>query len=65
MIYYFPMSSAKWRINMSENGKKQPVLEIKPSEEYHERPMWQRVAAFILIAVIVAATVACAFWPYL
>lgn len=50
---------------MSENGKKQPVLEIKPSEEYHERPMWQRVAAFILIAVIVAATVACAFWPYL
>lgn len=39
-----------------------PALEIKPSEEYHERPAWQRIAAFVLIVVVVAATVACAFW---
>lgn len=50
-------------------GKKQrdleerlPVLEIKPSEEYHERPLWQRVAAFIMIGLIVAGTVSCVFW---
>ena len=39
-----------------------PTLEINPSEEYHPRPMWQRVAAFVMIGLIVAATVACAFW---
>ena len=39
-----------------------PVLEIKPSEEVHPRPLWQRIGAFILIGIIVAATVACAFW---
>ena len=42
-----------------------PTLEINPSEEYHERPMWQRVAAFILIALIVAATGIFAFWQYI
>ncbi len=45
-----------------EEEERLPELEIKPSEEYHERPMWQRVAAFILIGLIVAGTVACAFW---
>lgn len=39
-----------------------PTLEIKPSEEVHPRPVWQRVAAFVLIGVVAAATVACAFW---
>ena len=48
-----------------EEQEKLPTLEINPSEEYHERPMWQRVGAFILIGVIVAATVACAFWQYI
>ena len=42
-----------------------PVLEIKPSEEVHPRPMWQRVMAFVLIGLVVAATVACAFWQHL
>ena len=48
-----------------DEKKKEPVLEIKPSEEYQERPMWQRIGAFVLIAVIVAATAACAFWRLL
>lgn len=42
-----------------------PTLEIKPSEEVHPRPLWQRVVAFVLIGVVVAATAACAFWQYL
>ena len=43
--------------------QKLPTLEIEPSREYYQdRPVWQRVGAFVLIAVIVAATVACAFW---
>ena len=42
-----------------------PVLEINPSEECHERPLWQRIGAFVLIAIIVAATVACAFWKFI
>ncbi len=52
---------------MSENQTKQdlPTLEINPSEECHPRPMWQRVAAFILIGLIVIATVICAIWPSL
>jgi hypothetical protein len=52
-------------MTMADKQDKQPVLEIKPSEEYHERPLWQRVCAFILIGVVVAATVACAFWQYI
>ncbi len=50
---------------MEEKKKQEPVLDIRPSEEYHERPMWQRIGAFILIAIIVAATAACAFWRLL
>ncbi len=46
----------------SQEEERLPVLEIKPSEEYQERPMWQRVAAFIMIGLIVAGTIACAFW---
>ena len=46
----------------NKNDNNEPVLEIKPSEEYHERPLWQKIAAWILIALIVAATGACAFW---
>lgn len=42
-----------------------PVLEIKPSEEVHPRPIWQRVMAFVLIGLLVAATAACAFWQYI
>lgn len=49
----------------TEEENKLPTLEIKPSEEYHPRPLWQRAAAFILIGLIVAATVACAFWKYI
>ena len=48
--------------NLKPEKQKEPVLEIKPSEEYHPRPLWQRIGAFILIGIIVAATVACAFW---
>ena len=39
-----------------------PILEIKPSEEYHPRPMWQRVGAWILIVLIVLATGIFALW---
>lgn len=39
-----------------------PTLEIKPSEEYHPRPMWQRVGAWILIVLIVLATGIFALW---
>ena len=35
-----------------EDLQNTPVLEIKPSEEYHPRPMWQRIAAWIIIALI-------------
>ena len=57
---------ADWRIlmdgqNDNEQGK-QPALEINPAETYQERPVWQRIGAFVLIALVVAATVACAFW---
>ena len=48
-----------------EQEEKQPVLEINPSETYQERPLWQRIGAFVLIGLIVAGTVACAFWRYL
>lgn len=48
-----------------QQPEKLPTLEIKPSEEYHERPLWQRVGAFILIGLVVAGTVACAFWQYI
>lgn len=52
---------------MAENKQKekQPALEINPSEEYRERPMWQRIAAFVMIGLIVAGTVACAFWKFI
>lgn len=53
---------------MDEQKKKEeelPVLEIKPSEEYHERPMWQRVMAWILIVMVVVATGIYAIWPKL
>lgn len=52
---------------MAENKQKekQPALEINPSEEYRERPMWQRIAAFVMIGLIVAGTVACAFWNFI
>ena len=39
-----------------------PTLEINPSEEYHPRPMWQRVGAWILIVLIVLATGIFALW---
>ena len=39
-----------------------PVLEIKPAEEYQERPMWQRIAAWIGIVMVVAATGIYYFW---
>lgn len=42
-----------------------PKLEIKPSEEFHPRPIWQRVMAFLLIGVVAAATAAYAFWQFL
>lgn len=45
--------------------EKLPTLEINPSEEYRERPMWQRIAAFVLIGLVVAGTVACAFWQFI
>lgn len=49
--------------NPKKNGaEERPALEIKPSEEYHERPMWQRVLAWILIVLIVAATGIYALW---
>lgn len=48
-----------------KQSEKLSTLEIKPSEEYRERPMWQRVAAFIMIGLIVAGTVACAFWKFI
>ena len=48
-----------------KNEQDLPTLEISPSEEYHDRPQWQRIGAFVLIALVVAATAACAFWTYL
>lgn len=39
-----------------------PTLEITPSEEYHPRPMWQRVGAWVLIVLIVIATGIFAVW---
>lgn len=45
--------------------EKLPTLEINPSQEYRERPVWQRIAAFVMIGLIVAGTVACAFWKYI
>lgn len=39
-----------------------PTLEITPSEEYHPRPMWQRIAAWVLIVLIVIATGIYAVW---
>lgn len=46
---------------MADN-KKQPVLDIKPSEEYHPRPLWQRIGAWILIVLIVIATGIIGLW---
>lgn len=46
----------------NENNQDLPVLEIKPSEEVHPRPMWQRVAAWILIVIVVLATGIFALW---
>ena len=45
-----------------EDLQNTPVLVIKPSEEYHPRPMWQRIAAWIIIALIVAATGIIGLW---
>ena len=45
-----------------EDLQNTPVLEIKPSEEYQPRPMWQRIAAWIIIALIVAATGIIGLW---
>ena len=53
---------------MSDKTEKQdkvsqlPTLEINPSEEYHPRPMWQRIGAWILIVMIVIATGIFAVW---
>lgn len=52
---------------MSQQEKKsskqqEPVLEIKPSEEYMPRPLWQRIMAWILIVMIVLATGIYALW---
>lgn len=51
--------------NQDQEQERLPTLEIKPSEEVHPRPMWQRVMAFVLIGLLVAATAACAFWQYI
>ena len=49
-------------LNTPDKEKDLPVLEIKPSEEFHPRPMWQRILAWILIVMIVAATGIFALW---
>lgn len=49
----------------AQEQERLPVLEIKPSEEVRPRPLWQRVMAFVLIGLLVAATAACAFWQYI
>lgn len=52
--------------NQAQNQKeKLPTLEINPSEEYHERPLWQRIGAWILIVMVVIATGIFAIWPKL
>ena len=48
--------------NTPDKEKDLPVLEIKPSEEFQPRPMWQRVMAWILIVMIVLATGIYALW---
>lgn len=48
--------------NLNPEEEKLPVLEIKPSEEVHPRPMWQRVGAWILIVLLVLATGIFALW---
>ena len=50
------------KINTPDKEKDLPVIEISPSEEYHPRPMWQRVLAWILIVMIVLATGIFALW---
>ena len=55
----------KKKENSECSAEELPVLEIDPSEEYHPRPMWQRVAAVILIILIVIATGICGLWPTL
>lgn len=45
-----------------ETSKQEPVLEIKPSEEYTPRPLWQRIMAWVLIVMIVLATGIYALW---
>lgn len=42
-----------------------PAIEIKPSEEYHERPLWHKIIAWVLIVMLVIATGICALWPML
>ena len=56
------MAENKNKLNSEENT---PGLEIKPSEEYHERPMWHKIVAWVIIVLLVLATGACAFWPKL
>lgn len=48
--------------DLQEKNKDLPVIEIKPSEEYHPRPLWQRVGAWILILLLVIATGIFAVW---
>ena len=52
-------------MDRKEQEEKLPTLEIDPSTAYRERPLWHRIVAFVLIALIVVATAACAFWKYL
>ena len=67
MVYYFLRNEKLEVVSVGKKAKNTgeqelPVLEINPSEEYHPRPMWQRVAAWILIALIVLATGIFALW---
>ncbi len=45
-----------------QDVEKIPTLEIKSSEEYHPRPLWQRIGAWILIVMLVLATGIFALW---
>ena len=52
-------------MDKKEQEEKLSTLHIDPSTTYQPRPLWHRIAAFVLIGLIVAATAACAFWKYL